>query len=327
MRYCALCHGDEAEGGAADHAPALGNDSFLRLAGDRFLAESIRRGHPGTPMSAFGEAVGGPLSDTQIDELVAYLRAYQLGPSRPEAESTEQLEVAPARAQRGARLFAGGCASCHGAQGEGRLAPSLHNPVFLELVSDAFLRRTITDGRPGTAMAAFGQTLAPEQIDDLIHFIRSLRAQSTPSGTTQAGEAETWRERTGDELVLHPEGRAPRFAPANTYVAAADVKLALEQERRMILFDARAVPDWRAAHLPGALPAPYYSDAEDLARVPNDGTQIVVYCGCPHAAADRLAARLRQAGHERVAVIEEGFFHWQEQGYPLVHEPQEGHAE
>jgi mono/diheme cytochrome c family protein/rhodanese-related sulfurtransferase len=321
-RYCALCHGDRGEGGAADNAPAITNDAYLRAATDEFLLQSIRRGHPGTPMSAFSDAAGGPLSDDDIRALIAFLRQFQVGDPIDVGEPATNAPLDATRVARAAPVFQARCASCHGPAGQGRTAPTLNNPVFHALASDGFLRHTITHGRPGTAMEGFADALSGEQIEDLVHLVRSLSRPHTATATATAGEDEAWAQRQGDDLVLNPDGRAPRFAPANAYVHAAQVKQALDDGRRLILFDARAVSDWRAGHLPGALPAPFYADDEALRRVPNDGTQIVVYCGCPHVAADRLAARLRAAGYPRVAVIDEGFYHWRDEGYPLVLEPQ-----
>ncbi len=54
------------------------------------------------------------------------------------------------------------CAPCHAADGTGYTAdqaPSLVNPTFLESATDEFLRRSITFGRPGTTMAAYGKAL------------------------------------------------------------------------------------------------------------------------------------------------------------------------
>ncbi|MBK8409997.1 MAG: c-type cytochrome [Sandaracinaceae bacterium] len=318
-RYCALCHGGQGEGAAADHANALTNPLFLGSATDTFLFESIRRGRPGTPMSAFGVAAGGPLSDDEVRDVIAFLRSFQhTGPNKEMApDAPPDLE----RAQRARPVFATHCVSCHGARGEGLLAPSLNNPVFSELVSDHLLTQAITAGRPGTPMVAFGDTLSAEQVGDLVHLIRTLSRPVTPAVTTSAGGTEAWATDRDIPIVIHPEGEAPSFSPANGYVSAAEVNTALTEQRRMVLLDARAVSDWRSMHLPGALPAPFYDDTEALGRVPRDGTQVVVYCGCPHAAADRVASRLREMGYERVAVIDEGLFFWRDQGYPLVSEP------
>lgn len=319
VRYCALCHGERGEGAVADHANAITNPFFLQSVSDDFLFQSIRRGRPGTPMSAFSEAAGGPLSDAEIRELVTFLRGFQL-PAGKRGLVT-QTPADESRAARARPLFQSRCASCHGARGEGREGPSLNNPVFHELASDQLLTRAITGGRPGTPMPAFGEQLTETEVEDLAHLLRTFAVPLTPAAPTQPGRLEGWATDDSIPVVLNPDGGAPHFAPANGYVPAEQVKFALEQGRRMILLDARAVPDWRALHLPGALPAPFYDDPQALTRVPVDGTQIVVYCACPHVAADRLAATLRELGHTSVAVIEEGLYFWRDQGFPLVSEP------
>ncbi|HQU44881.1 MAG TPA: c-type cytochrome [Pirellulales bacterium] len=53
------------------------------------------------------------------------------------------------------RLFEKNCAGCHGAEGKLGPAPPLNNAIFLSIVPDAELLRVITEGRPGTPMAAF----------------------------------------------------------------------------------------------------------------------------------------------------------------------------
>ena len=52
-RYCALCHGKDGKGYAADNAPSLVNPTFLESATDSFIASSIREGRPGTAMAAY----------------------------------------------------------------------------------------------------------------------------------------------------------------------------------------------------------------------------------------------------------------------------------
>ena len=71
---CKQCHGADARGYAADHAPSLVNPTFLESASDDFLRRSITAGRPGTSMAAYGKASGGPLDDAGVELLVAYLR-------------------------------------------------------------------------------------------------------------------------------------------------------------------------------------------------------------------------------------------------------------
>lgn len=74
-KYCALCHGAQAQGYAADNAPSLVSPQFLSAADDRFLVASIALGRPGTAMAAYGVELGGPLHEAEMAQLVAYLRS------------------------------------------------------------------------------------------------------------------------------------------------------------------------------------------------------------------------------------------------------------
>jgi cytochrome c oxidase cbb3-type subunit 3 len=81
--------------------------------------------------------------------------------------------------EKGKPLYAKYCATCHGVGRSGYVAdnaPSLRTESFLATASDAFLRAAITRGRPGTAMAAYGQALggplAPEDVNALIALLQ-----------------------------------------------------------------------------------------------------------------------------------------------------------
>src|SRR5579871_1095044 len=74
-QYCALCHGADARGYAADHAPSLVSTTFLETASDEFLARGIRDGRTGTAMAAYGKARGGPVDEAELATIIAFLRA------------------------------------------------------------------------------------------------------------------------------------------------------------------------------------------------------------------------------------------------------------
>ena len=169
LRYCALCHGENAQGYAADHANALGNPAFLSIATDEFLRESIAHGRPGTPMSAWAQAQHGPLDDEALGALVVYLRSLATEPP---------IDVSNVRVvgsvERGRALYADNCVRCHGERGEGSdTATSISHPQFHRVASDGFLRHAIEHGRPGTPMPAFG-SMSSQSIDDLVAFVRTL---------------------------------------------------------------------------------------------------------------------------------------------------------
>ena len=85
----------------------------------------------------------------------------------------------------GEGLFATFCSACHGPQGQGRrfgqqaeAFPAIGGADFLASASDRFLRETMTGGRPGRKMPAWGTKeggLRPAEIDAIVGFLRSLQ--------------------------------------------------------------------------------------------------------------------------------------------------------
>jgi mono/diheme cytochrome c family protein/rhodanese-related sulfurtransferase len=308
-RYCALCHGAGAVGYAADNASQLANRTFLATASDEFLRIAIERGRPGTPMSAFGAAHGGPLHHREIDLVIAYLRSLQ----RVDPVDVDD-RVVEGDSDRGRAVFAARCASCHGERGEGKTAISLNNPIFLATTTPGFIGHAIEHGRPGTPMPAFGGVLSAQQIDDVTSLIGSWGRSVSPSAPVAGVELPPL-----DRIVIHPDGPRPSFTlREGRYVPADDVAKALESGARMILLDARPLSDWHRGHIPGAYPTPFYDELDALAAaLPRDGTWIIAYCACPHAASGKVVDALRARGFTGTAVLDEGILVWQERGYPM----------
>lgn len=305
--HCALCHGPSALGYAADDAPAIGRDDFLTLADDAFLEIAVYDGRPGTPMSAWGEDHGGPFSREEAQHVVAFLRSLQTAPS----EDLSGITVS-GDATRGSAVYARECALCHGASGEGVSAVTLDNAVFQDSVSDGFLRRSIELGRRETPMPAFASMLSAQEIDDVVTFVRTLRREPPPEWPIEDAPGL-------GELVIHPAGASPTFTlREGRFVPAADVHAAIEAGQRIILLDARASSDWVLGHIPGAAPFPFYSVDELAASLPTDGTWIVAYCACPHAASGRVVDDLRARGFANTAVLDEGIYFWRDAGYPMA---------
>ena len=119
---------------------------------------------------------------------------------------------------------------------------------------------------------------------------------------------------------MNPKGEAPQFTlREGRYVPAAEVVAALEQKKRFILLDTRPASAWQRSHIPGAVPMPYYRDTSRAnEHLPDDGTWIVAYCACPHAASDRVVDRLQELGYRNLAVIDEGILRWTAMGLPVT---------
>ena len=141
LQNCTTCHGAQGEG---VDAPALRNNKFIQTGTDQQIFDTIAGGRPGTEMPAWLQVNGGPLTNNQIANVVAYLHTLQnvspmptAMPMAPEPTETPLPPNAPtpepARpsnaggpgpaasmtgdATRGQVLFGSICAACHGPEG------------------------------------------------------------------------------------------------------------------------------------------------------------------------------------------------------------------
>ena len=96
-------------------------------------------------------------------------------------------------AETGMATFRRHCSSCHGKQAEGGRAPDLTARQMSALDSDADLFNTISAGVPGTDMEAYGARLRPEEIWQIVTFLRSaVRVEPPVAGDPAHGEALFW---------------------------------------------------------------------------------------------------------------------------------------
>ncbi|UTW56581.1 c-type cytochrome [Kordiimonas sp. SCSIO 12610] len=308
QRYCALCHGENREGHANDHAPSLRSKSLMESGVPHSILRPLSYGREGTAMGGYLDEVGGPLT---LDEAwnLTYWLFWQSGATRVRL-SEDPVEGDSAK---GAELYANVCASCHGTQGEGVSAPALWNPSFLAHNKDEFIRYAIRHGREDTPMVAFENSLSPDDIDNITAFLRS-QADGTALGKPVLSALPA-----PEDYIINPTHDDPDFTlKDDLYVMAADLNTAMQDRKRMVLLDTRVPSVWQRAHLEGAVPVPYYTDVDDLMRdIPKD-VQIVAYCSCPRAAADYLVGKLRDMGYTRTAVMWEGIFGWMNMGFPVV---------
>lgn len=307
-RMCAVCHGREGQGYAADQAPALHHPRFLGSVTDSFLRSAIANGRTGTTMSAWSTAHSGPLAPAEIDALVAFLRDWEDGP-RP------ALDESPAHgnATRGMETFARECQACHGHEGTG--GPNVHigNLDLLSTASDGFLRYAIRDGRPGTLMPAFASKLGDSGVEDVLAALRNwqehaaiapkpppVRPPPIPLGP----------------IPLFPHGPEPvgfLAYPKNT--GANVVKGQLDRHARIGLIDARAPSDYLNEHIAGAVSVPFYDPEPYVVSLPKDAW-LALYCACPHAESGALAQKLAAKGFTKITVLDEGLWVWKDRKYP-----------
>jgi alcohol dehydrogenase (cytochrome c) len=144
---CQSCHGPAGQG--ADRGPALNRIALLHGNADADLFRAIRSGISGTQMPPFAA-----LSDTQIWQLVSYIRSVQ-GMGKTDGGSAPAGDAAG-----GESLFFGsaGCAGCHEVNGRGGVVgPEL---TSVGKLSPAALRQKIVDPNtpaPGAPPAGGGR--------------------------------------------------------------------------------------------------------------------------------------------------------------------------
>jgi mono/diheme cytochrome c family protein len=101
----------------------------------------------------------------------AYL-AYE--PSARESARETQLA---SLTEEGASIWGFNCASCHGEEGQGGLAPALNSQQFLQSATNDQIQLLVSVGVPGTTMSAYSQDFAgpltSEQIKAVATYLRA----------------------------------------------------------------------------------------------------------------------------------------------------------
>lgn len=210
MENCAVCHGDNGQGrvGAtlAKNWPSIRPDLTIRT--------TIENGISGSPMPAWGQVNGGPLSAAEVDALVAYILSWETGgprdipatPTYAPRPAITPLSDVSGDPNRGAELFDQNCAVCHGANGEGRIGATLAKN-FPSIRPDLTVKTIIANGVQGSAMPAWSQAnggpLSEQNLDDLTVFILTLPAievaQEQPA--VQPAPAQSWLSGWGGVIV------------------------------------------------------------------------------------------------------------------------------
>lgn len=168
--HCAGCHGESGrgDGPAAEWLrPRPTNLAEHEYARNR-IADALWNGVHGSAMPAWREYA--PADRAALADLVTSFSDPQPGP----APSAQQLA-------QGQATYAQHCASCHGAGGGGDGFAANHLPVPIAPTNFRVQRidyeaglRVVRNGIEGTSMAAWTQRLTDQDIQAVVHYVRSL---------------------------------------------------------------------------------------------------------------------------------------------------------
>jgi cytochrome c oxidase cbb3-type subunit 3/ubiquinol-cytochrome c reductase cytochrome c subunit len=306
-RMCAVCHGANGEGYAADDAPAIANPRFLSVVSDHFLETTIGNGRTGTTMSAWSSARGGPLGYKEINDVVAYLRTFERYPHVTVDDSPPHAD-----GKAGFKTYDARCRACHGDKGVGGPYVHIGDPDLLAAAGNGMLRETITHGRDGTLMPAFGRELGPDGVDSLVAALRLWQADAPR--TARPAPPKPPPLPLGP-VPLNPKGPEPKDFQTQPQTTKADiVKRELDRGARMALLDARAQSDYLGEHIKGAVSVPFFDPDPYISQLPRDAW-LVCYCACPHAESGQLARKLVEKGFTKVTILDEGLGVWRARKY------------
>jgi cytochrome c oxidase cbb3-type subunit 3 len=181
LTYCFLCHGPSGQGDgfAASVQPTkprnLADDPYMSTRSDKQLFDAISGGGPAFHGSMTMPYWRESLTEAEIRDLVAYVRTLHRKPPFT------------GDASRGADLYATYCWTCHGksGKGDGPIAAAYKPPPrdltdqsYVASLSDYDLYHVISQGGAmmgrSAAMPAWGQVLTPQDMWDLVAYIRQL---------------------------------------------------------------------------------------------------------------------------------------------------------
>ena len=185
---CAQCHGEQGEGGVSPDVPALtGAGKELTVAQlEHIINHGL--GESANPTKPYMPVWGEVISNRQVSDLVAYIRAGlpAVAGAEPPLVPTDQGEPVA-----GAALYGKyGCINCHGPNGLGGV-PNPQSPdkaipplsgadFFSEFNTDAKIKEIIRTGSvlgsaPIVSMPHWGGILSDDQLNALVAYIKTLK--------------------------------------------------------------------------------------------------------------------------------------------------------
>jgi cytochrome c oxidase cbb3-type subunit 3 len=106
----------------------------------------------------------------------------------PTTEDLLAAAVDPEVLARGQAAFIKSCASCHGEQGEGLIGPNLTDAHWIHGAKVTEVFQTIIKGVPEKGMPAWGRRFAPEDLEALTAFVRSIQGSNPSNPKSPQGE-------------------------------------------------------------------------------------------------------------------------------------------
>ena len=187
--YCSVCHGDRGDGRSRASKALVPPPRDFTSATDltrETMITIVTHGKPGTAMVGWQTQ----LNQKEVEEVVDYIRSNFM-----------KIALDPMLSQ-GRSVYVRNCVLCHGESGRGLISANPQMGAqprnFVTDEARATLTRermiaSITNGRPGTAMAPFASKLSPQDIEAVARYIREVLMEDL-SNSISGTRANTGRQ-------------------------------------------------------------------------------------------------------------------------------------
>jgi cbb3-type cytochrome c oxidase subunit III len=178
--FCSVCHGDKGDGQSRARNglnPPPRNyttpEAAIELTRDRMI-KSVTQGRPGTAMIPWVTELSGE----EIAGVVDYIRSTFMHIGNQAVADTRAKPSTALMESKGGLLYMQACVLCHGEMGArpttGNMNPpprDFGSPAVIAELNRKRMITSITNGRPNTAMRAYGERFSPAEIEALVDFI------------------------------------------------------------------------------------------------------------------------------------------------------------
>jgi mono/diheme cytochrome c family protein len=185
---CAQCHGLQGRGGVSQAVPALTGVAQQLTPPELRSIINHGLGESSNPTQPYMPVWGAVMSSTQVNDLVAYLRAGL--PAVPTAEPAPIPQNQGAAVEGGSLYIRYGCVDCHGIDGFGgvpnpqspdKTIPPLTGPGFRKQFNTdekiiAVIRSGSVIGKaPIVSMPHWGGIIPQAQLQALVAYLKTLK--------------------------------------------------------------------------------------------------------------------------------------------------------
>jgi cytochrome c oxidase cbb3-type subunit 3 len=87
----------------------------------------------------------------------------------------------------GGEVFAKNCGSCHGSKGEGSIGPNLTDKFWIHGAKLSEIYTTVEKGVLDKGMPPWGPVLKPEELKQVVAFVKSLKGSNPPNPKAPQG--------------------------------------------------------------------------------------------------------------------------------------------